>query len=64
LGARKAWPRLRGWVSGPRIEIPDIAPEVAKSALKAKEGPIDWGPTLKEASPGITEKEGAHGQND
>lgn len=64
FGVKKAWPRVRGWVSGPSIEIPDIAPEVTKSAPKAKEGPVDWGPTLKLASPATTEKEGRHGQND
>ncbi|MFH1036314.1 MAG: AAA family ATPase [Pseudomonadota bacterium] len=64
FGVKKAWPRIKFWVSGPTIEIPDIVPEVAKSAPKAKEGPIDWGPTLKVASPAITEKEGRRGQND
>ncbi|MBI4799018.1 MAG: AAA family ATPase [Desulfarculus sp.] len=62
--AKKLWPKVRHRLAGPSIEIPDALPEVAKAAPKAKEGPLDWGPTLKAANIAITPKEGRHGQND
>lgn len=62
--AKKLWPKLRHRVAGPQIEIPEALPEVAKAAPKAKEGPIDWGPTLKGPAAAASPKEGRHGQND